>query len=75
MKHYSKPFIILKKLRSAVAKNIYLKLAPNGGNWRSKSLPPMLKVSTMPNGFYFANCVLVAVASTNTHSEDKTFFS
>jgi len=29
MKHYSKPFIILKKLQGALAKNIYLKLAPN----------------------------------------------
>jgi len=29
MEHYFKPFIILKKLRGALAKNIYLKLAPN----------------------------------------------
>jgi len=33
----------------------------NGGNWRSKSLALPLMVSTMPNGFYFANCVLAAV--------------
>jgi len=30
----------------------------NGGDWRSKSLAPMLMFSTMLNGFYFANCVL-----------------
>jgi hypothetical protein len=29
--------------------------------WRSKSLPPMLMVSTTIDGFYFANCVLAAV--------------
>ena len=29
MEHYFKPFIILKKLQGALAKNIYLKLAPN----------------------------------------------
>ncbi len=31
------------------------------GDWRSKSLPPNLKVSTTLDGFYFANCVLAAV--------------
>jgi hypothetical protein len=36
-------------------------LAYNGGDWRSKSLPPMLKFSTTLNGFYFANRVLAAV--------------
>jgi hypothetical protein len=33
----------------------------NGGDWRSKSLAPMLMVSTTLDGFYFANCVLAAV--------------
>ncbi len=33
----------------------------NGGDWRSKSLPPMLMVSATLDGFYFANCVLAAV--------------
>jgi hypothetical protein len=36
--------------------------AGNGGDWRSKSLPPMLMLITMPNGFYFANCVLAATS-------------
>jgi len=33
----------------------------NGGDWRSKSLAPMLIFSTTLDGFYFANCVLAAV--------------
>jgi hypothetical protein len=33
----------------------------NGGDWRSKSLALPLKFSTTLDGFYFANCVLVAV--------------
>jgi len=41
----------------------FLKLAGNGGDWRSKSLALPLNFSTMPNGFYFANCVLAAVFS------------
>jgi hypothetical protein len=40
---------------------VVLKMAHNGGDWRSKSLVPMLMVSTTLDGFYFANCVLAAV--------------
>lgn len=29
MEHYFKPFTFLQKMRRALAKNIYLKLAPN----------------------------------------------
>lgn len=36
-------------------------IAYNGGDWRSKSLAPMLMFSTTLDGFYFANCVLAAV--------------
>jgi hypothetical protein len=35
----------------------------NGGDWRSKSLPLPLMVSTTLDGFYFANCVLAAALS------------
>lgn len=35
-----------------------LKMAGNGGDWRSKSLALPLMVSTTLDGFYFANCVL-----------------
>jgi len=36
-------------------------LAHNGGDWRSKSLALLFKLSTTLEGFYFANCVLAAV--------------
>jgi hypothetical protein len=36
-------------------------MTANGGDWRSKSLAPLLKFSTTLDGFYFANCVLAAV--------------
>jgi len=42
-------------------KKIKIKLAHNGGDWRSKSLALLLMVSTTLDGFYFANCVLAAV--------------
>jgi hypothetical protein len=38
-------------------------IAAYGGDWRSKSLAPMLMFSTMLNGFYFANRVLAVRAS------------
>jgi hypothetical protein len=44
-----------------VGKKKLKQIAYNGGDWRSKSLLPMLNISTMLNGFYFANCVLAAV--------------
>ena len=40
-----------------------LKMAGNGGDWRSKSLALPLKLSTTLDGFYFANCVLAVRAS------------
>jgi hypothetical protein len=40
-----------------------LKMAGNGGDWRSKSLESPLMFSTTLDGFYFANCVLAAVFS------------
>jgi hypothetical protein len=36
-------------------------ITANGGDWRSKSLAPMLMFNTTLDGFYFANCVLAAV--------------
>jgi len=36
-------------------------IAPNGGDWRSKSLALPFMFSTTLDGFYFANCVLAAV--------------
>jgi len=36
-------------------------IAYNGGDWRSKSLAPLVNFSTTLDGFYFANCVLAAV--------------
>lgn len=38
MRNYFKPFIILKKLQGAWAKNIYLKLAPNGRGYEQLSV-------------------------------------
>ena len=35
-------------------------ISHNGGDWRSKSLTLPLMVSTIFDGFYFANCVLAA---------------
>jgi len=66
-----KPFIILKKLQGALAKKRNLKLAPNGGDWRSKSLALMLIVSTTLDGFYFANCVLGDALFENLISNNK----
>jgi hypothetical protein len=50
-----------------------LTLADNGGDWRSKSLPLMLMVSTTLDGFYFANCVLVAVKLLNNKQNENIF--
>ena len=48
-------------------------MTANGGDWRSKSLAPMLMISATLDGFYFANCVLAEVASTNVYSMHKYF--
>jgi len=42
-----------------------LRIAYNGGDWRSKSLALLLMVSTTLDGFYFANCVLADAVLTN----------
>jgi hypothetical protein len=46
-------------------------IAPNGGDWRSKSLTLPLKFSTMLKGFYFANCVLGDALFENLISNNK----
>lgn len=54
--------MVLKKPKKCGGFLFLLKLiAPNGGNWRSKSLALLLMFSTTLDGFYFANCVLAAV--------------
>jgi len=46
-------------------------ISANGGDWRSKSLALLLMFSTTLDGFYFANCVLAAVASTKLDTKKK----
>lgn len=43
--NYFKSFIILKKLQRALAKNIYLKLAPNGWVYEQGCLAECFKLS------------------------------
>jgi len=40
---------------------VFRKVTANGGDWRSKSLAPLLKFSTTLDGFYFAKPMLVFV--------------
>lgn len=46
--------------RAKATDQILSLMGENGGDWRSKSLPLPLIVSTALDGFYFANCVLSA---------------
>ena len=55
----------------SLLRKVAIFISHNGGDWRSKSLALPLMLSTTPDGFYFANCVLPAAISRIINNNSK----